>query len=339
MELKSISKHVVGSLVKMKAYGVLGFVALVALASAEESTDLLMPGVIAKGEAYVCTSVPLDPEAEHYITGYKPVLEGKNAHHMLLFGCEEPGSDDEVWDCGEMTTEMEGMVRAPVCKTKQSILYAWAKNAPELKLPKGVAFPVGGETGVNYLVLQLHYMHDRDEPDHSGVTLYHTEEPQPKTAATMILVTGGLLPPKTTESFETACVIEEDVELHPFAYRTHAHRHGVEVAGWVVNENEKGEDEWFLIGRRDPQLPQMFAPVKNTSLIVRQGDMLAARCILKNNEDRVIKMGPTGEDEMCNFYMMYWTDGDRTMKDNVCYSPGAPLYHWSSEAGLNHIPK
>lgn len=41
-------------------------------------------------------------------------------------------------------------------------------------------------------------MHDRNEPDHSGVTLYHTEEPQPKTAAVMLLVTGGLLPPKAT---------------------------------------------------------------------------------------------------------------------------------------------
>ncbi|KAK6051120.1 hypothetical protein COOONC_11375 [Cooperia oncophora] len=48
-------------------------------------------------EAYVCTSVPLDPESEHYITGYKPQVEAKNAHHILLFGCEEPGSDEEVW--------------------------------------------------------------------------------------------------------------------------------------------------------------------------------------------------------------------------------------------------
>ncbi|RCN45921.1 copper type II ascorbate-dependent monooxygenase domain protein [Ancylostoma caninum] len=141
------------------------------------------------------------------------------------------------------------------------------------------------------------------------------------------------------ESFETACVIEEDVVIHPFAFRTHAHRHGVDVSGWVVNEDEKGDDQWFLIGRRNPQLPQMFAPVQNTSLVVRQGDMLAARCIMKNDEDRVIKMGPTGEDEMCNFYMMYWAEGDRVLKDNTCFSPGAPVYHWSSEAGLNHIPK
>ncbi|KIH44706.1 hypothetical protein ANCDUO_25266, partial [Ancylostoma duodenale] len=47
-------------------------------------------------ETYVCTSVPLDPEAEHYLTGYKANVASHNAHHILLFGCEEPGSDDEV---------------------------------------------------------------------------------------------------------------------------------------------------------------------------------------------------------------------------------------------------
>lgn len=314
--------------------------ALVALVgAADETTDLLMPGIVPQEETYICTSVPLDPETEHYLTGYKANYESHNAHHILLFGCDEPGSDDEVWDCGEMTSVSDGLRRAPTCKSSPAILYAWAKDAPELKLPKGVGFRVGGDSGINYLVMQVHYMHDRNEPDHSGVTLYHTEEPQPKTAAVMLLVTGGLLPPKATESFETACVIEEDVEIHPFAFRTHAHRHGVEVSGWVVNENEKGDDEWFLIGRRDPQLPQMFAPVQNTSLVIHGGDMVAARCILKNNEDRLIKMGPTGEDEMCNFYMMYWADGDAVMKDNTCFSPGAPAYHWSSEAGLNHIPK
>ncbi|KHJ94581.1 copper type II ascorbate-dependent monooxygenase domain protein [Oesophagostomum dentatum] len=83
----------------------------------------------------------------------------------------------------------------------------------------------------------------------------------------------------------------------------------------------------------------MFAPVQNQSLVVQQGDMLAARCILKNDEDRLIKMGPTGEDEMCNFYMMYWAEGDKVLKDNTCFSPGAPFYHWATEGGLNHIPK
>ncbi|KAJ1362751.1 putative peptidylglycine alpha-hydroxylating monooxygenase 1 [Parelaphostrongylus tenuis] len=324
---------------KAKAGGMLGLiVALFALAYADE-TKLLMPGVIPQAESYVCTAVPLDPDGEHYLTGYRANVDSHNAHHILLFGCDEPGSDDEVWDCGEMTAVSDGLRRAPTCKSNPAILYAWAKNARELHLPKGVGFPVGGNSGINYLVMQVHYMEDRDEPDQSGVTVQHTEEVQPKTAATMLLVTGGLLPPKSTESFETACVIDEDVVLHPFAYRTHAHRHGVEIAGWVINENEKGDDEWFLIGKRDPQLPQMFAPVQNKSLVIRQGDMVAARCIMKNDENRVVTMGSTAEDEMCNLYVMYWTDGDRVLSDNTCSSPGAPFYHWSSDAGLNHIPK
>ena len=37
------------------------------------------------------------------------------------------------------------------------ILYAWAMDAPSLKLEEGVAFKVGKNTGINSLVLQIHY--------------------------------------------------------------------------------------------------------------------------------------------------------------------------------------
>ncbi|PAV86857.1 hypothetical protein WR25_13174 [Diploscapter pachys] len=292
-----------------------------------------------RADSYVCTSVPID-EAEHYITGFKAeVGESHNAHHILLFGCDEPGSSEIIWDCGEMSPLAgEGLDQAPTCASSPNILYAWAHNAPELTLPEGVAFRVGGNTKIQYLVMQVHYMKQQDQEDTSGVTLTHTKEPQPKTAATMLLVTGGVVPPKSTESFETACVIDESVELHPFAYRTHTHKHGVDVSGWIVQENEKGDDMWTLIGRRDPQLPQMFVPVSNQSIVINQGDLLAARCILKNDENQEITIGPTGSDEMCNFYIMYWADSDKVLQDNTCFSPGAPYYYWSSEANLNHIP-
>ncbi|CAI4230286.1 unnamed protein product [Auanema sp. JU1783] len=303
-----------------------------------EETSIRMDGVIPEADSYVCTSRMID-DYDHFITGFKALAEKHNAHHILLFGCEEPGSDEPIWECGEMASNSEYLRRAPTCRSKPSILYAWAKDAPELKLPEGVAFHIGGETGIRYIVMQVHYMHASEEPDYSGVSVTHTEEPQPKTAATMLLVTGGAIKPQTTESFETACVIEEDVALHPFAYRTHTHRHGTDVGGWVVEENSKSEDDWYLIGRRDPQLPQMFVPVKNESMVIYRGDMLAARCILKNNEDHVITMGGTGEDEMCNFYIMYWAENGQILRDNTCFSPGAPYYHWTTEANLDHIPK
>jgi len=37
------------------------------------------------------------------------------------------------------------------------IMYAWARDAPTLKLPNGVGFKVGGDSKINYLVLQVHY--------------------------------------------------------------------------------------------------------------------------------------------------------------------------------------
>lgn len=60
---------------------------------------------------------------------------------MLLFGCSDVG-DQEVWNCGEMATKtgsvQDNYVQHGVCKdSKQSIIYAWAMNAPELSLPKG----------------------------------------------------------------------------------------------------------------------------------------------------------------------------------------------------------
>ena len=40
------------------------------------------------------------------------------------------------------------------------MLYAWARNAPQLVLPPDVGFMVGRDSDVHYLVLQVYaYMH------------------------------------------------------------------------------------------------------------------------------------------------------------------------------------
>ena len=58
----------------------------------------------------------------------------------------------------------------PVCSgNKTSILYIWARNAPRLNLPKGVAFKVGRGTGIKYLVIQVHYKHLDKDFDATGV--------------------------------------------------------------------------------------------------------------------------------------------------------------------------
>lgn len=301
--------------------------------SAVHKSTLQMPGVTPQqNETYLCTAFPLNDDTTHFIVGFEPKADMHTAHHMLLFGCEEPGSDEEVWDCGEMSNG-ESHYQRPSCAGQPDIIYAWARNAPKLDLPKGVGFRVGGSTRRQYLVLQVHYMHAMQKEDHSGVVVSSTTVEQPRTAATLLLATGGSIQPQSAESLEAACVVDEEVEMHPFAYRVHTHRHGVRVGGWVVSADAAGDEQWSLVGERDPQLPQLFEPVANKSLVVRGGDVLAARCEIKNNEARAIEVGPTGDDEMCNFYMMYWVEGDRVLRDNTCFSPGPPEYYWSQEAG------
>jgi len=305
-----------------------------------ETTEIRMPGVTTQqNETYLCTAYPLNMLETNYLIGFDALADQHQVHHVLLFGCEEPGSDDAVWDCGEMSATETQYRRFPTCNSQPQILYAWGKGAPKLELPKGVGFSVGGGTQNRYIVLQIHYMHKTDKEDFSGVRVASTSIPQPRTASTLLIVTGGKVPAKTTEEFEAACIIDEPVQLHPFAFRVHTHSHGKTVSGWLVREDPTtGQDEWQLLGQRDPQLPQMFETVRNQSLIINLGDIVAARCTIKNDENREIKIGGKGTDEMCNFYLMYYVEGDNVLRDNTCFSPGPPEYHWSSEAGLNHVP-
>lgn len=230
-----------------------------------QATELRMPGVIPqKNETYLCTSFPLDPEEEHYIVGFEPLANSHQIHHVIVYGCEMPGSDEEAWDCGEMASSKGRYSHSPVCAYQPDIIYAWAHDAPKLILPEGVGFRVGGRSKAQHLILQVHYMHKMDKADQSGVRILHTEEPQPRTAATLLLATDGRMAPKKTEQLEVACVVDEPVELHPFAFRVHTHRHGTMVGGWLVQEDpETGVDQWTLLGQRDPQAPQLFQQIKN----------------------------------------------------------------------------
>lgn len=102
-------------------------------------------------------------------------------------------------------------------------------DAKALELPDGVGFRVGGDTGINYLVLQVHYAstdYIAEDGDDSGVILEFTEQMQPKTAGVLLMGTGGMAPPHTTTYFETSCVIEDSRTIHPFAFRTHTHALG-----------------------------------------------------------------------------------------------------------------
>lgn len=153
------------------------------------------------------------------------------------------------------------------------------------------------------MVLQVHYAsieHIPESGDDSGIMIEWTTEEQPKIAGVMLLETGGLALPHSTTFFESACEIEDEREIHPFAFRTHTHKLGKVVSGWRVRDRAN----WDLIGKRDPQLPQMFYDINDSSMIIRKGDIIAARCTMVNlnfyKNILKLKILKFKNDEMCN---------------------------------------
>ncbi|XP_039561625.1 peptidyl-glycine alpha-amidating monooxygenase isoform X9 [Passer montanus] len=270
--------------------------------------DIRMPAVTPKqSDTYLCMSVPLPVDDEAYVVDFKPHASMDTVHHMLLFGCNEPSSTENYWDCDEGT-----------CKDKSNILYAWARNAPPTRLPKGVGFRVGGETGSRYFVLQVHYgdvsaFRDKHK-DCSGVTLHLTHQKQPLIAGMYLMMSvNTVIPPgKKVVDADVACHYKRS-PMHLFAYRVHTHRLGKVVSGYRVRNGQ-----WTLIGRQSPQLPQAFYPVKYP-IDISYDDILAARCVF-SGEGRTTEthIGGTANDEMCNFYIMYYMEAKHAVSYMTC---------------------
>eukprot|EP00794_Sanderia_malayensis_P009678 gene9678-10665_t len=193
------------------------------------------------------------------------------------------------------------------CKGGQKIIYAWAKNAKAVKMPKGVGFAIGGHTGIDYIVMQVHYARalKANEKDFSGVKLHVTTHKVKHLAQIYTFASDSVrIPPKSIGFHaDIACHYNERYDMIPFAFRTHAHSTARVISGYRVRHNH-----WKLIGIGNPQLPQVFYPIPPANRTrIHRGDVIAARCTFDTpHRNRWTKMGSTSKDEMCNFYMMYY---------------------------------
>ncbi|XP_077944468.1 peptidyl-glycine alpha-amidating monooxygenase isoform X2 [Gasterosteus aculeatus] len=292
------------------------------------SLDIQMPGVVpTASDTYLCTAIALPTTREAYIVDFMPHASMDTVHHMLLFGCQTPVSSSSYWDCGSVKG---------TCEDEASIMYAWARNAPPTRLPKDVGFKVGRNSGMSHLVLQIHYgdasaFKDRHK-DCSGVTLRMTSKPQPFIAGIYLLMSVDtvILPGKRVTNADIACDYTS-YPIYPFAFRTHTHHLGQVVSGYRIREGR-----WNLIGRQSPQRPQAFYPA-NKEMNVKYGDTIAARCVF-TGEGRTSKtyIGGTSDDEMCNFYIMYYMESKHAIPYMNCMGSGSKdlFQHIPAEANV-----
>ncbi|KAM5169415.1 peptidyl-glycine alpha-amidating monooxygenase isoform 4-T5 [Callospermophilus lateralis] len=276
--------------------------------SSDFALDIRMPGVTPKqSDTYFCMSMRLPVDEEAFVIDFKPRASMDTVHHMLLFGCNMPSSTGSYWFCDEGT-----------CTDKANILYAWARNAPPTRLPKGVGFRVGGETGSKYFVLQVHYgdisAFRDNHKDCSGVSLHLTRLPQPLIAGMYLMMSvDTVIPPgEKVVNSDISCHYKM-YPMHVFAYRVHTHHLGKVVSGYRVRNGQ-----WTLIGRQSPQLPQAFYPVEHP-VDVSFGDILAARCVFTGEgRTEATHIGGTSIDEMCNLYIMYYMEAKHAVSFMTC---------------------
>uniref|UniRef100_A0A671VNU3 Peptidylglycine alpha-amidating monooxygenase n=1 Tax=Sparus aurata TaxID=8175 RepID=A0A671VNU3_SPAAU len=261
-----------------------------------------------QSDTYLCMAFPVPTSQDAYIVDFIPRASMETVHHMLLFGCQTPVSTSSY--CVQGT-----------CEDEASIIYAWARNAPPTKLPRDVGFKVGRNSGMSYFVLQIHY------GDHSYPLNCGSHQRQPFIAGIYLLmaVDTVILPGKRVTNADIACDYTS-YPIYPFAFRTHTHHLGKVVSGYRIRDGK-----WSLIGRQSPQLPQAFYPA-NKEVNVKYGDTIAARCLF-TGEGRTSKtyIGGTSDDEMCNFYIMYYMDSKHAIPYMNCMETG-------SRELFQHIP-
>ncbi|PNG99073.1 putative peptidyl-glycine alpha-amidating monooxygenase T19B4.1, partial [Tetrabaena socialis] len=104
------------------------------------------------------------------------------------------------------------------------------RNAPDLRLPEGVGFSVGQNTGIKYIVAQVHYLTARPEDDHSGVTLLLKPHAVPYAAGLVSFASWFSIPPLTkSHLIKNSCCFKSYQPLTMFAVRVHTHALGRNV--------------------------------------------------------------------------------------------------------------
>ncbi|CAF4387663.1 unnamed protein product [Rotaria socialis] len=230
------------------------------------------------------------PDEELFIVGYLPLINMNSAHHMLTYACAEPGSGDKFWKGG------------PTCIGQQMIIHGWARNAPPLTLPENVGFHVGRNTPYKYVVINIHYLSILKN-DYSGNQLIMTRKPLIYHAGVML---GGsdliYLQPKTNSTRTPFSCQYNGPPISIFAVRVHAHQWGRVNSLYRVRNGEISQ-----IVKGDPQWPQSFYPLASP-VDIQNNDYVIGQCIYDNTENRVVTVGSTHRDEMCNVYSMYSYD-------------------------------
>jgi len=255
---------------------------------------------------YICMGYRLPTDMKYHAIGMKPLVDNsKMLHHMLLYGCNQPLTDDVL--AGPKICQMGSMS----CRT---LIGLWGPGIEGECHPDAFGFPIG-QTGFQYALLQSHWNNPQnlmDEFDSSGMTLYYTSQLRPNDG--MVLTTGQgnlIIPPRTPSiKFEGTCLRECTDKMNPKT---------VYVTGALLHMHLLGKSGSIEILRTRPQQSQTIvtdnsydynSPKQNNfekPIEFHAGDEFKVTCVYQSlTRNTTTMFGEGTQDEMCfGFITMY----------------------------------
>ncbi|CAF1112713.1 unnamed protein product [Adineta steineri] len=248
------------------------------------------------------------PDEELFIIGFLPLTNLTIAHHVVTFACSTPYSNESFW------------IGNKPCNGPTVILHDWSYNIPTLALlPKDVGIAVGRNTPNKYIVVNVHYLLIL-KGDNSGLQLVMTRKPCKYHANTLLSGSSDIKLQPNTETIQVPFSCSYRGQLVSFfAAAVHTHMWGrVNSLYRVRNGNVT------LIVKNSPKISQAFN-LLSSPVDIQSGDYLIGQCVYDNNDDRVIVVGDTHNDEMCNIYVMYsYIPENITSNQQTIYRPPFP---------------
>ena len=264
-------------------------------------------------DTYVTVSVDA-PIGAWSVEAFEPRAEASIVHHMLVFGCARAAAREDVATGGMFGSG----ARVKTCADgrTQALLYGWGRGAPPMHTPTDVGFRVG-DGAFGALVLEVHYRDalGSDATGESGLDVV-LRRGWPKMSASVLAWASyfDLSPGLASTEVRTTCAYDASRELRAFGFRVHTHERGTKV--WLDRLVGGDESRPVRVLERDPQLPQEFEQLaaKGTTLVVAAGDVLRVTCSFNTtNETGIVSAGFGAAHEMCNMYVMVYSDEPQYM--------------------------
>lgn len=230
---------------------------------------------------------------------------------MLVVGCKQPGIrstkgslNRAAWNCdltGNFANEEEYPVANNCLEDEKHTFYVsfdQSTGRESLIFPPGTGIPVGGDSGIDFLTLQIHYLYYQSLPN--GMTGHptirvrlHPVDPlhdQMKKAGTLSVYGFERMNPLSVGAFESPIPISDWTDnqtvVHPIAVHIHTHEAAISTTLWKID----GQQHRMILWSQDPQKEIHYHTFEPT-LTLGPGDAFDLECIYYNNKTILQKIG------------------------------------------------